>query len=223
MATLVLIQGESGTGKSASIERLSPKETFLISAISKPLPFRGGNKKYISISKENPLGNYKLTDNHEMIRALLTGIGKERKDIKHIVIDDFQYVIVNEFMRRHGVVGVGNAVFQLYNDLADHAWNIIMDAQLCREDIIVFFLSHTETDENGKTRFKTIGRLLTEKITVEGLFSIVIETKVVDGVYTFVTQNNGRNTAKSPKGMFLSNEIPNDLNAVAKAINGYNS
>lgn len=223
MATLCLILGESGTGKSASIRTLNPNETFLIQTLQKPLPFKGGMKAYVPQMKERQ-GNLFQTDCSEAITKTLDYVSEKRPEIKNVVIDDFQYVMVNEFMRRHSSAGKGNGVFSLYNEIADHAWNVIyLGGQLARQDLIVFFMSHVQTDDQGASKMKTIGRMLDEKVCLEGMFTIVLNTAVVDGAYRFQTQNSGRNTTKSPMGMFEEKEIDNDLALVAKAIRGYQS
>jgi hypothetical protein len=214
MATLVLIIGESGTGKSRAIKTLNPKETFLIQTLDKPLPFRGWAENYIKATKENN-GNVIVTDSSETIRTALKHIEK-KLEIKNIVIDDFQYVMANEFIRRAKEKG-----YEKFTELAQNVWNILFDAQFCRQDLIIFFLSHSETDANGRTKFKTIGKMLDEKITIEGMFTVVLNTTVSDGVYKFATQNNGSNTSKSPEGMFETVEIENSLQLVADKIRSY--
>lgn len=222
MATLCLVIGESGTGKSASIRNLDHKSNFLIQTLSKPLPWRGWREQYKEITKTNAKGNLILTDDYTKIVKTLDYITEKRPDIKTVVIDDFQYIMVNEFMRRHSSAGKGNAVFQLYNEIADHAWSLVyLGGQLARQDLIIFFLSHNQIDETGRSKIKTIGKMLDEKVCLEGMFSIVINTAVSDGRYTFQTQNNGLNTTKSPIGMFDESEIDNDLNLVAQKIREY--
>jgi energy-coupling factor transporter ATP-binding protein EcfA2 len=220
MSTPVLIIGKSGSGKSRSIVSLNPSETFVIASLAKDLPFRGWKKKYTPVTADG--GNYVCSDDYEKIGKALAYVDSKRPEIKNVIIDDTQYLMINEFMRRHSIVGQGNAVFQLYNDIADHFWKLVFDARLYRKDLLIFLLAHSEINDAGESKMKTIGKLLDEKINAEGMFSIVLNTVVEDGKYFFETQNNGYNTTKSPEGMFTEKRIENDLAIVAAAINEYN-
>jgi len=126
--------------------------------------------------------------------------------------------MANEFMRRSGERG-----YDKFTEIGEHAWRLVFNARLLRQDLIVIFLSHSDTDDKGKTKVKTIGKLLDDKITVEGMFSIVLNTFVEDGKYYFETQTNGSNTTKSPEEMFAERRIPNDLNLVVQSIHKYNT
>ena len=133
-----------------------------------------------------------------------------------VVIDDFQYVLANEYMRRTAETG-----YAKFTDIAKHAWEIFNAANELPEGKRVYFLSHTAVDEGGITKIKTIGRMLDEKITVEGMFTIVLRTVVMDQQYLLSTRNNGADTVKSPMGLFETDRIPNDLEAVDIAICRY--
>ena len=125
--------------------------------------------------------------------------------------------MANEFMRRSSETG-----YQKFTDIANNFWTLINGiTNDLPEDVIVFILMHTDTDENGKEKAKTIGKMLDEKICIEGMSSIVLKTAVKDGVYTFTTQNNGRDTVKSPLGMFKTFEIDNDLKEVDRTVREY--
>lgn len=211
MGIPVLILGESGTGKSASIRNLDSQNTVIIQAVSKPLPFRNAFKRY---SQEDSSGSIVVSDQSNSIIAAMQHFASQ--GCKTIVIDDFQYVMANEFMRRSQETGFGK-----FTEIARHAWEVITAAQALPEDIKVYFLSHVQADEQGVTKAKTIGKLLDEKITVEGLFTIVLRTNVEDGQYRFSTQNNGSDTVKSPMGLFDALYIENDLNNVNNKINEY--
>lgn len=210
MGTPVLILGESGTGKSASMRNM-PEKTVIIQAVSKPLPFRSSFTKR---SEDNPGGQVIATDQWDRIINIMTKAAHAGR--KEIVIDDFQYVMANEYMRRSAETGFGK-----FTEIGNHAWQIITAAQSLPDGVNVYFMAHTEAGDNGRVKMKTIGRMLDEKITVEGLFTIVLRTHVDDGKYMFSTQNNGSDTVKSPMGMFDSHLIDNDLNAVNSTINEY--
>lgn len=214
MATTVMILGDSGTGKSASLRNIEKDKSVLLNVLGKPLPFRGG-EEINSIVEDDPA---KLT-------KTLLKINK-REDKKFIFIDDSQYIMANMYMRSILDPKTKDSEFQKYKEIGYSVWNMVRVAQQMRDDVIVFFLSHTEIDINGKTKCKTIGKLLDEKIALEGMFTIVLNTVVhsdrpVSERYCFQTQNNGNNTTKSPMGMFETEEIPNDLQLVVNSIKTY--
>jgi len=209
-----MIIGESGTGKSTSLRNLKPEQTLLIQAVRKPLPFR--SKDWKPATKENPNGSIFVTDSSEKI---VEAMRRTTREI--IVLDDFQYVMANEFMRRVTDNETGNGTFAKYNEIARSAWDILTAASSLADTKRVYLLSHTSTDEFGKTKIKTIGKLLDEKIVMEGLVSIVLRTAVVNDQYMFRTRNNGSDTVKSPIGLFDDEMIPNDLAAVDAAISEF--
>jgi hypothetical protein len=214
MGTTVFILGESGTGKSSSIETLNPKETLVIKTIAKPFPFRSADwKKY---TKDNPDGSVLVTDNSSIICKVI-----EKTEKKIIIIDDFQYIMANEFMRGVDKQYSGGEAFQRFNVIAKNVYNIMEAGLKASEDKRIYFLAHTEETASGRTKVKTIGKLLDEKVVLEGLCTIVLRTVVTNGVYEFSTQNNGEDTCKSPKGMFEGERIPNDLLLVDQSIKSY--
>lgn len=202
---VTLILGESGTGKSTSLRNMNPDTTFIFQSIKKPLPFKGN--KY---TKENLM----VTDNYETIIKGLLKLDKQDK-FTDVILDDSQYIMANEFMRRSKEKG-----FEKFTEIGEHYWRIL---ETCNslENINVFILSHTDENEMGKVKIKTIGKLLDDKITIEGMVTIVLRTCVEGGEYFFRTKNNGQDTVKSPLGMFEDELIPNDLEEVRKAINSY--
>lgn len=212
MSILTLILGESGTGKSASMRNLDPKKTLLIQTISKPLPFP--SKEWQPISKDAPENSIMVSDQSNIICSAMKRAHEIGKEI--IVIDDFQYLMANEFMRRSAERG-----YDKFSEIARHAWDILDTAHRLPNGINVYILSHTQESETGATRIKTIGKMLDDKITIEGMASIVLRSQRINGNYLFSTQNNGKDTTKSPLGMFDDELIDNDLNAVNTAINNY--
>jgi len=216
MSNLSLIIGESGTGKSTSIRNLDPNETFIINIIDKPLPFRGYRKKYIQISSDWTTGNYCSTDDYNQIIKAVQFISNKRPDIKTIIIDDFQFVMTNEFMRRCLERG-----FDKFSEIGNHAWSILNALKSLRHDLDCFILAHSEVDETGKMKVKTIGKLLSEKYGMETAVSMMLQTELRDGKYCFITQGDARHIAKSPMGMFDDLHIPNDLAFVKSKMNDY--
>ena len=209
MSIATMILGESGTGKSSSMRNMDPAETLLIQVVRKPLPFRAKGWSYLT--NENKGGNIIVSDSWERIIQLC-----QKTSRKQIVIDDFQYVLANEFMRRSQETG-----FTKFTEIGRHAWEIFTAVASLSDDVRVYLLSHTQTDEAGTTKCKTIGKMLDEKISVEGMFTIVLRTAVSDNQYTFSTRNNGSDTVKSPMGLFDQERIENDLAAVDAAICEY--
>lgn len=200
MGVPIYIIGQSGTGKSASLRNFKSNELLLINVMSKPLPFKG---------------SFAETYNGDNYVEIAKALNKTEK--KTVVIDDAQYLMANEFMRRSSETG-----YQKFTDIANNFWTLINGiTNDLPEDVIVFILMHTDTDENGKEKAKTIGKMLDEKICIEGMSSIVLKTAVKDGVYTFTTQNNGCDTVKSPLGMFKTFEIDNDLKEVDRTVREY--
>nr|DAS45601.1 MAG TPA: AAA domain protein [Caudoviricetes sp.] len=198
MAIPVLILGESGTGKSASLRNFKPEDLKVINVANKPLPFKN---KFESIS----------TDDY---RTIIKELKLNKKKVA--VIDDAQYLMANEFMRRATERG-----FDKFTEIAQNFWTLVNTVKDLPADQVVYFLAHIERDANGNEKIKTIGKLLDEKITVEGMFTIVLKTNVTDGVYSFITQNSGHDTVKSPIGMFPSIVIDNDLKYVDEKIRNY--
>lgn len=210
MSTSTLILGASGSGKSTSMRNLSPADTLLIQVVRKPLPFRSKNWSYYD-KDARPTGNVFVTDQWDAITKIAA-----RTKRKVIVIDDFQYVLANEFMRRSEERG-----FDKFTDIGRHAWEVMTALNNLSDDVRVYVLSHTQEDDNGRTKMKTIGKMLDEKITPEGLFTIVLRAGTSDGNFYFATRNNGSDTTKAPIGLFDDERIDNDLAAVDAAICDY--
>ena len=214
MSIAAMILGQSGTGKTTSLRNLNPSNVLLLQAVKKPLPFRSVG--WDACTKEHPEGSILVTD-----QALVIVKAMQRTTKPIIVIDDFQYILANEFMRRVLDKETGNAAFAKYNEIARSAWDILMAAGQLADHKRVYILAHTQEDDSGRIKVKTIGKLLDEKITLEGLLTIVLRTAVINGQYVFSTKNNGLDTVKSPIGLFEDEQIDNDLAVIDAAICDY--
>ncbi|EDW0818443.1 ATP-binding protein [Salmonella enterica subsp. enterica] len=212
MGTATLILGESGTGKSTSLRNINPAEAILIKPIGKPLPFK--SKDWKAWDKNKKQGSVFTSDKWDALVAVINRAHEHEKRI--VIIDDFQYVMSNEFMRRSE-----EKSFDKFTEIGRHAWEVIKAAQDAPNDLRVYFLAHTEETLMGRIKMKTIGKMLDEKITVEGMFTIVIRTLTRDDQFFFTTKNNGSDTVKTPMGMFDTNEIDNDLAFVDAKICDY--
>lgn len=199
----VLIIGKSGSGKSASLRNLDPERSIVVNVLGKALPFR------------NRLKTVQVAD----YGLISQSIGKAKYDV--YVIDDAGYLITNEFMASHASTGAGNAVFSLYNQMADNFWTLIRTIQKNPAQSRVYLLMHEEKNDMGDIKPKTIGKLLDEKVCLEGMFTICLRATLDGGRHIFRTQTDGFDTAKSPMGMFDTETIDNDLAAVDKAICEY--
>lgn len=195
MAQKILIMGESGTGKSTSLRNLDPEITAVVNPVGKPLPFKSSNGKFTMLNNETKSGN---------ITAWLKGQAKAGKKI--LIVDDFQYLLSIPYMNR-----IHEGGWDKWNDFGDDYFKLIDVCADLPADVRVYYLSHCETLDNGITTIKLIGKLLREKITIEGLFTIVLRTSVIDQKYFFLTQNSGKDTVKSPMGMFSEYAVENDL------------
>ena len=212
MALPVLIMGRSGSGKTYSIKTFTADEVGVISVEKGRLPFKS-DIIVIRIPKygaeDNKPESY-ATANRAKYAWLMQAIARAKR--KSIVIDDSQYLLVNELFDRSAEKG-----YDKFVQMAANFRNLIhFINELEQDDKIVYFLHHTETDADGREKCKTIGKMLDEKLTVEGCFDIVLYCQD----HKFFTQSNGQSTAKSPEGMFEL-EIPNDLKAVDTAIREY--
>lgn len=225
MASSVLIISESGAGKSTSIKNLRPEETFIINVANKPLPFKGWKSMYSIWSKENQEGRMYTRPGANEIMACLKYVNDRRPEIKNIVIDDLQYMSAFEYFDRADEKG-----YEKFSKISKDLANIARAPQTMRDDLIVYMLTHAEEsmDAYGEKRLKakTVGKMIDNSLTLEGLFSIVLFAKVKkdkDGTmkYVFETRNDGSNTCKSPSGMFESFEIENNLDLVRQAIINY--
>ena len=198
MGIPVLVLGATGSGKTYSIKNFDAEEVGIFSVEKGRLPF----KKKFKVAKN---ATYQT-----IFQAL------SKPSLKSYVIDDSQYLLVNEMFDRAKDIGYGK-----FTDMALNFRNLIhFINQKVPDDIIVYFLHHTEQTDTGLIKAKTIGKMLDQQLTVEGCFDVVLLTAVEGQEHYFITQSDGYTTAKSPEGMF-DQKIPNDLKAVDDAIRLY--
>lgn len=213
MANIIGIMGESGAGKTTSMRNLDPATTYYIDCDKKGLSWRGWKKQYNSENK-----NYYQTDVQEEVLHIMKGINTKRPNIKTVVIDTLNGIMVADEMRRMKERG-----YDKWVDLAFSVYSIIDYALTMRQDLTVVFVCHSQTvrDDNGYnfTHIKTNGQKL-QKIGLETKMPILLHAKCLDGQYVFETQANF-STAKTPLGLFEEKTIPNDIAAVIKAIEDF--
>lgn len=204
MAIPVLIIGKSGGGKSTSLRNCTDNNNWnLVNVLGKPLPFKGKIPQVV-------------TDDYEKVKKCIAG-----SKANSVVVDDAGYLITNYFMLNHSTKGSGNAIFSMYNTLADNFWNLVEFIKKLPDDKIVYIIMHEDTDDFGNVKPKTIGKLLDEKICLEGMFTIVLRCILENGKHMFVTQADAGAVSKSPMGMFEELQIDNDLLLVDNAIREY--
>lgn len=203
MGLPILVIGKSGMGKSASLRNFDKDKLGVVNVLGKALPFQNDF-------------NTIQTDNYSQIKQILLG-----SKVNTLVIDDAGYLITNQFMRGHAG-GKGSSIFDLYNQMGDNFWELInfISYQLPNNKIVYLFM-HEDKNELGDIKPKTIGRMLDEKVCVEGMFTIVLRAVKDDGKYVFSTQSNGFDVAKTPIGLFESQYIDNDLRRITNEIRRY--
>lgn len=211
MAIPVLIMGRSGSGKTYSIKNFKPDEVGVISVEKGRLPFKS-EIKVVKIPEDFGPEIQNAAQLNVAKYAWLIQVIKASK-AKSIVVDDSQYLLVNELFDRAKEKG-----YDKFLDMAANFRELVHAInKMPQEDKIVYFLHHTETDPNGREKAKTIGKMLEEKLVLEGCFDVVLYCEDQN----FYTQANGQSTAKSPEGMFESIEIANNLKYVDECIRKY--
>lgn len=204
MGECVFVYGKSGSGKSRSLINFGEDEIFLVNTIGKRLPFRSKFKYEIKTDDFSKIAN-----------------GLRKMPTKTAVIDDSGYLMTNAFMRGHSAPKSGSSTFDLYNDIADSFWSLItIIKNELPDDVIVYMIMHEDTTDYGETKLRTIGKLLSEKVCIEGMSTVVLRCAVRDGKHLFITQSDGNDISKSPEGMFEL-EIENDLKFVDDSIRSY--
>lgn len=199
MASIVMVIGQSGTGKSTSLRNFKKGEASIINVSRKPLPF----------PCEVPVAN---TGDYNTIKKLLS----ESKS-PSIIIDDCTYLLVNEYMSKAEERG-----FDKYTAMAKNFWELLnFCINQLPDDKIIYLLGHSEKGDDGREHFKTVGKMLDNTVVCEGYCTVVLKTIVEDGKYYFSTHNNGYDTVKTPLGMFETDRIDNDLKAVDICMRAY--
>lgn len=211
----VLLMGASGSGKSTSLRNLPAEETAIINITNKPMPFRKKENITIVTLKDFEKDGEKDLSYEELYKRIIATIKATKKKI--IVIDDSSYLMTFENFEK-----ATNKGYDKFTTMAKNYYDLIKSAISCEDEKIVYIITHEEIDDvNQLYRPKTIGKMLSNQLVIEGLFSIVLRSMYKNGEYIFQTQSDGNSVAKSPIDMFESKEIPNDLFEVDKAIREY--
>lgn len=227
MAELIAIVGDSGSGKTTSIRNLDPKHTFIISTTGKRPGIKGAKKKYVDFKVDGGKlsGNFYTTSNVDNIKKVMNIVDKKLPEVRVLIIDDFQYLQAFEAMARVDEKGYGK-----FTDMAKHAYETLKSGMDMRDDLYICVLTHSENtgdNLNPYYKIKTQGKMLDSVITLEGLFTYVLFTKIVTNEnneieYKFMTNSDGTCTAKTPMGLFSNILIDNDLDLVITQIKKYN-
>lgn len=236
MAKTIAVVADTGFGKSTALAPikeighvgLNPKQTLIINIKNKPLPFKGWKKHYLPIRGKDDLknGNYLATSDYSIIIETINYFNANRKEIINVVIDDFQYLMADNFMKDALKSG-----YDKFNKLAKKTYDVINAGLEMRDEVNFIILTHSEiveTQDFGTSyKMKTIGKMLDDKVKLEGLFTVLLYGKSSwDGkqgiaIRNFVTNRDGQYPAKSPFGMFNSLYMPNDLGVILKTMNAY--
>ena len=199
MASIVMVIGQSGPGKSTSLRNFKKGEASVINVSKKPMPF----------PCELPVLN---CGDYVQIKELL-----KKSQAPSIIVDDAQYLIVTEYMKKADERG-----YDKFVQLAKNFWDLV---NFCitelPDDKIIYLLGHSERSDDGREHFKTVGKMLDGTCCLEGYCTVVLKTQVEDGKYYFCTHNNGYDTVKTPLGMFEEDRIDNDLKAVDARMREY--
>ena len=206
----VLLMGASGSGKSTSLRNLPAEETAIINITNKPMPFRNKDNKKIVCLKDFNADSY-----DELYKQIIKAIQGTKKRI--VVVDDSSYMMSFENFEK-----ATNKGYDKFTTMAKNYYDLIKSAISCDGEKIVYIITHEEVDDvNQLYRPKTIGKMLSNQLVIEGLFSIVLRSVYKNGEYIFQTQNDGTSVCKSPMDMFEQKEMPNDLYEVDKLIREY--
>ena len=229
MANLICLAGLSNSGKSTSLRTLDPKSTFIISCTNKQLQIPGFRKKYpkVEVKEGKLVGNWLVSNNYAQIEKILKAINKTRPDIKVIILDDINYLLSNETFENAQSKG-----YEKFTILAKNYYDLITDCQLLNDNLTVVVISHIEnfgTDLDPQFRLWTTGRMLTNQINLDGMFSYIIYSeRYVDDDddevhYRFKTRTDGNDTCRSVAGCFVEKYVEPDMKAIIDRINEFES
>lgn len=229
MSNLICLAGQSNTGKSTSLRTLDPKSTFIISCTNKQLQIPGFRKKYtkVEIKDKKLVGNWYVSNNYAQISKVLSAISTTRPEIKVVVLDDINYLLSNETFEN--ALDKGYTKFSV---MAKNYYDLLANCQLLRDDLTVVVITHTEnygTDMDPQYRMWTTGKMLTQQINLDGMFSYIIYSdRYIDDTddevhYRFKTRTDGNDTCRSVAGCFTEKYIEPDMKAVIDRINEFES
>lgn len=229
MSNLICLAGQSNTGKSTSLRTLDPKSTFIISCTNKQLQIPGFRKKYtkVEIKDKKLIGNWYVSNNYAQIGKILSAVSNTRPEIKVVVLDDINYLLSNETFEN--ALDKGYTKFSI---MAKNYYDLLADCQLLRDDLTVVVITHTEnygTDMDPQYRMWTTGKMLTQQINLDGMFSYIIYSdRYIDDAddevhYRFKTRTDGNDTCRSVAGCFTEKYIEPDMKAVIDRINEFES
>ena len=229
MSNLICLAGQSNTGKSTSLRTLDPKSIFIISCTNKQLQIPGFRKKYtkVEIKDKKLIGNWYVSNNYAQIGKVLSAISTTRPEIKVVVLDDINYLLSNETFEN--ALDKGYTKFSV---MAKNYYDLLANCQLLRDDLTVVVITHTEnygTDMDPQYRMWTTGKMLTQQINLDGMFSYIIYSdRYIDDTddevhYRFKTRTDGNDTCRSVAGCFTEKYIEPDMKAVIDRINEFES
>ena len=228
MSNIISLAGLSNSGKSTSLKYLNPEETFIISCTNKQLQIPGFRKKYPKVSVDNGklYGNWLISSNYENIEKIMKAVSKTRPEISVIVIDDANYLLSNETFENALIKG-----YEKFNVLAKNYYDLIQTCQNLRDDLTVVFISHVEnfgTEIDPEYRLWTTGKMLTNQVNLDGLFSYIIYSERYiddkgDGEvkYRFKTRTDGNDTCRSVAGCFEDKYIEPNMKLIIDTINKF--
>lgn len=227
MSNCICVAGQSNSGKSTSLRTLDPKSTFIISCTNKQLQIPGFRKKYpkVAINGNKLTGNWYVQNKYDKIEKILKLVSDTRPEIKVVVLDDINYLLSNETFENATTKG-----YEKFTLMAKNYYDLLTDCQLLRDDLMVVVISHTEnfgTELDPQYRLWTTGKMLTNQINLDGMFSYIIYSeKTVDDVdgevhYRFKTRTDGNDTCRSVAGCFEDKYIEPDMKLVIDTINAF--
>lgn len=194
----VLLIGQSGSGKSTSLRNFKGEEVAVVNVLGKPLPFKSNIKAG-------------QCDDYSKILKAIANTPK-----KTIVLDDIGYLITNEFMKEASIKG-----YDKYNIMANNFFNFVNAIKQIKGGKTIYFIMHEDSTENGEIKPKTIGKLLDEKVNLQGMFTVCIRSMYENGNYIFRLKTNGQDCVKTPFGMFENDSMENDLKEFDKVVREY--